>query len=130
MEAFHPLLVCCWLLVVLAEAAVLPEQKLPMSVESSDLAKVNQAEIGSPLRVAQCRARCLQTVSCLKAKLSFFVFVRKFGFPNWKSSGDLDYFWQHFFSLSTLNCFCIKETRLNLAEIRIFLKKIQGKAKI
>jgi hypothetical protein len=40
-----------------------------VTVDSSDLAKVNQGEIGSPLRVAQCRARCLQTVSCLKANI-------------------------------------------------------------
>ncbi|KAK9503084.1 hypothetical protein O3M35_011730 [Rhynocoris fuscipes] len=38
---------------------------------------ITEEEIGSPLRVAQCRARCIQRVSQLKLDLTCKVFSQK-----------------------------------------------------
>jgi hypothetical protein len=55
----------CWCLVLmvvlLTDAAVLPSQSEQRVQDGGD----NHAEIGSPLRVAQCRAMCLLKVSFL-----------------------------------------------------------------
>jgi hypothetical protein len=58
-DKMQPIIVIVVCLLVALEAALIQINPVNISTVNPD----TQQEIGSPLRVAQCRARCLQKVS-------------------------------------------------------------------